>query len=225
MAESEEDVPAFTTADIRARYQRLARHYDRSLILLRMCGFRERHYRREAVAALALPSGGTVIDLGCGTGRNLPLLREAVGADGRVIGVDLTEAMVNEARRRVRDRGWTNVELVVADAARYPFSAGVDGVLSTFAVTLAPTYDDILRRAARALGPQGRLAVMDLKLPERWPMWLVRIAAWANRPYGVTIELGERRPWESIRRYTDELLYREFYFGALYLAVGAARQE
>mgnify|MGYP001186059066 CR=1 FL=1 len=216
-------MPAFSTSEIRRRYERLAGHYDRSLIVLRMCGFREQHYRRKAVAALVLPSGGTVIDLGCGTGRNLPLLRAAVGAHGRVIGVDLTEAMVHEARRRVRKRGWTNVELVVADAASYTFPAGIDGVLSTFAVTLVPTYDDILRRAAQALSSGGRLAVMDLKLPERWPSWLVQLAAWANRPYGVTIELGERHPWESVRRYTEEQMYREFYFGALYLSVGELR--
>ena len=218
-------MPAFTTPEIRHRYQRLAGHYDLSLILLRMCGFREQQYRREAVAALVLPSGGTVIDLGCGTGRNLPLLRDAVGAHGRVIGVDLTEAMIDEARRRVRRRGWTNVELVVADAASYTFPAGVDGVLSTFAITLAPTYDDILRRAAGSLCSGGRLAVMDLKMPGRWPSWLIRFAAWADRPYGVTLELGERHLWESIRRYTEECMYREFYFGAVYLSVGEASER
>lgn len=218
-------MPPFSTSEIRRRYERFAHHYDRSLIFLRMCGFREQHYRREAVAALVLPSGGTVIDLGCGTGRNLPLLRDAVGAYGRVIGVDLTTAMVTEARRRVHRHGWTNVELVVADAASYQFPPGVDAVLSTFAVTLAPTYDDILRRAAQALCQGGRLAVLDLKLPERWPSWLVRFAAWANRPYGVTLELGERHPWESVRRYTEERLFREFYFGALFLSVGESRSE
>lgn len=213
-------MPSFSTSEIRDRYQRIARYYDRSLILLRMCGFRERHYRRRAVAALALRPGDTVIDLGCGTGRNFPLLRAAVGPEGRVIGVDLTDAMLSEARQRVRANGWENIELVEADAASYLFPARTNGILSTFAVTLAPGYDDILRRAAGALVPGGRLAVMDLKLPERWPHWLVRLAAWANRPYGVTVELGSRHPWESIRRYTREVLFREFYFGGLYLSVG-----
>lgn len=217
-------MPPFSTAEILERYQRLAGAYDRSIILLRLCGFRERRYRRLAVAALALQPGDTVLDLGCGTGRNLALLRAAVGAQGRVIGVDLTEAMVDEARQRVQAAGWQNVELVVADAASYAFPEGLNAILSTFAVTLAPTYDDILRRAAQALTPGGRLAVLDLKLPERWPSWLVRLAAWLNRPYGVTLELGERHPWESVRRYTEELSFREFYFGALYLSVGVARR-
>lgn len=213
----------FTTAEIRGRYQRLAPNYDRSLILLRLCGFREQHYRREAVRALALRPGATVVDLGCGTGRNLPLLTSAVGPKGRVIGVDLTSAMLRAAERRIRAHQWTNVELVEADAAVYEFPPETDGILSTFAVTLAPSYDQILHRAADALAPCGRLAVADLKLPERWPSWLVRVAAWANRPYGVTIALGERCPWESVRRYTNEVVFREYYFGALYLSVGVAQ--
>jgi len=217
-------MPAFSTPEIQARYQRLAGAYDRSIILLRLCGFRERHYRRLAVAALALQPGDTVIDLGCGTGRNLALLRAAVGARGRVIGVDLTEAMVEQARQRADAAGWQNVELIVADAASYAFPDGVNAVLSTFAVTLARTYDDILRRGAQALAAGGRLAVLDLKLPERWPTWLVRFAAWLNRHYGVTLELSERHPWESVRRYTEELSFREFYFGALYLSVGGSRR-
>ena len=164
-----------------------------------------------------------MVDLGCGTGRNLPLLTNAVGPQGRVIGVDLTSAMLRAAERRIRAHQWTNVELVEADAAVYEFPPETDGVVSTFAVTLAPGYDQILHRAAGALASGGRLAIMDLKLPERWPSWLVRVAAWANRPYGVTIALGERCPWESVRRYTNEVVFREYYFGALYLSVGVAQ--
>ncbi|MCL4865691.1 MAG: methyltransferase domain-containing protein [Gemmatimonadales bacterium] len=121
----------FTTAEIRGRYQRLAPNYDRSLILLRLCGFREQHYRREAVRALALRPGATVVDLGCGTGRNLPLLTSAVGPKGRVIGVDLTSAMLRAAERRIRAHQWTNVELVEADAAVYEFPPETDGISST----------------------------------------------------------------------------------------------
>ena len=71
------------------------------------------------------------------------------------------------------------------------------------------------------------MAIVDLKDPAGWPRWLVRLAAWLNRPYGVSLELAERHPWESVRRYLDELVFEEMYFGALYLSVGEAprRQE
>lgn len=87
----------FATLEVREIYRRIAPNYDRSLLLLRLCGFREQHYRRRAVAALALRPGATVVDLGCGTGRNFPLLRAAVGPQGRVVGVDLTDAMLRAA--------------------------------------------------------------------------------------------------------------------------------
>lgn len=213
----------FSTSEVRDRYRRLAPSYDRSLILLRLCGFRERYYRRQAVASLSLRPGDSVVDLGCGTGRNFPMLQAAVGPQGRILGVDLTAGMLRQADRLAAAHRWRNVELVEADAASYDVPRGVGGILSTFAVTLVPTYDDVLRRAAEALAPGGRLAVLDLKLPERWPAWLVRLVARACRPYAVTLDLADRHAWESVHRYTDGAGYREFYFGAIYLSAGTSR--
>ncbi|NIN67306.1 MAG: methyltransferase domain-containing protein, partial [Anaerolineae bacterium] len=58
---------------------------------------------------------------GCGTGLNLGLLRDAVGREGEVIGVDLTDAMLAQARKLVQANGWRNVELVHSDALKFPF--------------------------------------------------------------------------------------------------------
>jgi ubiquinone/menaquinone biosynthesis C-methylase UbiE len=142
-----------------------------------------------------------------------------VGPRGRVVGVDLSDAMLAQARAGVERRGWRNVELVCADIADYPFPPAVDAILSTFAITLAPTYEEAIRRGALALRPGGRLAILDLRRPS-WPDPLVHFAAWLNRPFGVTLDLGERHPWESVRRHLHEVRYREYYFGAIYLCVG-----
>jgi ubiquinone/menaquinone biosynthesis C-methylase UbiE len=90
--------------------------------------------RREAVAALQLDPGDTVVDLGCGTGANLPYLRDAVGPTGTVVGVDLTRGMLDRARRLVDARSWRNVHVVQGDATRPPIPADVDGVLASFVV-------------------------------------------------------------------------------------------
>lgn len=71
-----------------------------------------RGWRRQAVDSLALSPGAVVVEMGCGTGANLPLLRERVGPDGRVVGVDLTGGMVARARQRLDRAGWENVDLV-----------------------------------------------------------------------------------------------------------------
>ena len=60
--------------------------------------------RRKAVGRLGLHGGETVLEVGCGTGRNLPLLCEAVGADGRVVGVDASGGMLERARDLVVGR-------------------------------------------------------------------------------------------------------------------------
>jgi len=61
--------------------------------------------------------GDTVIDMACGTGLNFSLLQKAVGPGGRIVGVDLTDAMLARAQDRIKANGWSNVSLVQADAA------------------------------------------------------------------------------------------------------------
>ncbi len=213
---------ALNKAETRDLYRKRAKRYDRAMWIYRAFGFRIDHYRRELVRELHLEPGDTVIDLGCGTGLNFPLIEAAVGPSGTVVGVDLTDRMLDRARRNVEDAGWRNVHLVQADLAEYDFPERPDAVLSTLAITLVPEYDEVVRRAARALRAGGRLGVLDFKEPETWPRWLVRLAAWLNHPYGVTLDLADRHPWESVRRHMEEVSFREFYFGVLYLCVGQA---
>ncbi|WP_049984779.1 class I SAM-dependent methyltransferase [Halobellus rufus] len=93
--------------------------------------------RAGCVAALDLDPGDTVVDFGCGPGVNFPALREAVGPDGRVVGVDVTGPMLDRARALVERRGWTNVSVVRGDATRPPISRA-DGALATFVTSLFP---------------------------------------------------------------------------------------
>lgn len=207
-----------TPEEVRQLYRRTAKFYDRAVWMYRITGV-TRH-RKLAVTALALRPGDTVVDLGCGTGLNLPLLREAVGSTGRVVGVDLTDAMLSRARARVERQRWTNVELVEADLTEYLFPSEMDAALATFALEMVPEYDSVVRRVAEKLSPGGRLAIYGLKHPERWPRWLIRLGVWLNRPFGVSEEYEVLRPWESLRRYLTEVEHSEFYAGAAYLSVG-----
>jgi ubiquinone/menaquinone biosynthesis C-methylase UbiE len=213
---------ALDKQQINALYRLRARHYDFSLGLYALAGFRLEWYRSLATKSLDLKAGDTVVDLACGTGLNFPYLKRTIGPSGRIIGVDLTVEMLDAAQRQITAHGWQNIELVQSDLAAYSFPASVGGVVSTYAITLVPEYDDVIRRAAAALRPGGRLAVLDFKRPEHWPEWLVRLGAWAYKPYGVSLDLAVRHPWESVDRYLRRVVYREFYHGGLYLCVGAA---
>jgi demethylmenaquinone methyltransferase/2-methoxy-6-polyprenyl-1,4-benzoquinol methylase len=93
-----------------------ARHDDITGNLSYLLGFPVGTYRRQATQAFWLRPGDTVVDVGCGTGLNFLHLEHVIGPTGRIIGVDLTDAMLAQAKLRVEKHGWNNVRLVQADA-------------------------------------------------------------------------------------------------------------
>jgi ubiquinone/menaquinone biosynthesis C-methylase UbiE len=204
-------------------YRKRAGLYDFSANLYYLIGIREFAFRRTAVEALNLESGDTVVEIGCGTGLNFRLLRDRVGAEGKIIGVDLTSEMLSAAGRRIERNQWTNIELIQCDAGAYAFPESVDGVISTFAITLVEEYDRIIQRGAAALAPGKRLVVLDFKLPANWPMWLIKFFVILTRPFGVTLDLADRHPWESVERYLDLKEFKSLYFGSIYVAAGEKR--
>lgn len=214
---------AATNDEILQLYRQRAGRYDLWIRLFRLLGLDLGRYRQETVEALNLRPGDVVVELGCGTGLNFPYVLQRIGPAGRLIGVDLTDAMLDVARERAAKAGWPNVTLVQADLADYTVPNGVDAVYSTLALTLSPEYDAVVERASKAISAGGRIAVLDLKRPTGWPEPLVRLAAWLNRPFGVSLDLAERHPWESIRRNLTETTFHEYYFGALYLCAGERR--
>lgn len=151
---------ALTKQKIQDLYRVRANHYDLTANLYYLIGFREWHYRQRAVDALLLREGDIVVEIGCGTGLNFPLLQRKVGPEGKIIGVDLTDRMLEQADKRVSRHGWRNLELVRADAADFSYPSGVHGILSTFALTLMPDYDRIIRCGRDALPSGGRFAPM-----------------------------------------------------------------
>src|SRR5580704_7418638 len=119
-------------------YRKKAKHYDVTSRLYPAPGYPQRGQRLRAVQALGLRAGDTVVDMACGTGLNFSLLEKAIGPAGRIIGVDLTDAMLAQAQDRIETNGWRNVSLVQADAAGFDFPTEVDAILSTYALSQVP---------------------------------------------------------------------------------------
>lgn len=137
-------------------YGRWAGLYD--LLATRTPGIRGA--RERAVDALSLSPGETVVEMGCGTGANLPHLRERVGEPGRVVGVDLTPGVLDRARARVERPDWPNVHVVRGDATRPPVDRA-DAVLGTFVVGMFDDPAGAVRGWADVVGPGGRIALLD----------------------------------------------------------------
>lgn len=209
--------------ETRNLYRRRAKRYDLSIQLYRLFGFEMDRYRQDAISALGLAPGDQVVELGCGTGLNFEYVQRIIGPKGKIVAVNLTDAMLDVARWRVAREHWTNVEIVQADLAEWQFPVGVSAVYSMFAITLVPEYDAIIERASGALRPGGTLAILDMKEPEHWPTWLIKLAVWLNKPFGVSLDLADRHPWESIGRHLRQTEYKEYYFGAIYVCAGKKR--
>ena len=110
-----------------------------------------------AVAEARIPVGATVMDVGCGTGRALPALRDAVGRDGTVIGVDITPEMLGVAQAT---RAGTRAGLLLADVRRLPLATGaVDAIFAAGVVNHLPDVPTGLTELARVTRPGGRLAI------------------------------------------------------------------
>ncbi|HJU37686.1 MAG TPA: methyltransferase domain-containing protein [Gaiellaceae bacterium] len=206
-------------------YRRKAKHYDVTSRLYPAPGYPQRAQRLRAVQALGLRPGDTVVDVACGTGLNFALLEERIGPDGRIVGVDLTDAMLAQAQERVEANGWRNVSLVQSDAAAFEFPAEVDAILSTYALTQVPECGEVIAHGAAALSGGGRWVVLDLKVPDSTPRWLTQLGTAIVRPFASIDDWTMRRPWEAIRAAMQaelaDLSWTELFVGTAFLAAGS----
>jgi demethylmenaquinone methyltransferase/2-methoxy-6-polyprenyl-1,4-benzoquinol methylase len=206
-------------------YRHNAKHYDLRARLSPVPGYPQHRLRVRAVRALGLRPGDFVVDLACGTGLNFPLVQEAIGPDGRIVGVDLTDAMLARAQARIETNGWRNVSLVQSDAAAFEFTTGADAILSTYALTQVPDSAAVVAHGAAALSEGRRMVVLDLQVADAIPRWLTTVGAAAVRPFAAIDEWMTRRPWETIRAaMQDELTdvsWSEPCFRTAFLGVGS----
>ena len=210
-------------------YQKIAKNYDflgEYLLGMIFSPFGYGHYRQKAIASLNLQPGDTVLDLCCGTGLNFPLLEKAIGSEGKIIGVDLTDAMLAQAQKRVEKNGWANVELVQSDVTFYQFPTGVDGIISTWGITLVPECERAIQNGSQALSPGKRWVILDFKIPDNWlAMFAPLLSFLFIRPFGGSLSMANRHPWEAIDKYLQNISFTELLLGFAYIAVGQRKEE
>ncbi len=198
--------------ELRCRWTRWAPIYD-----LRVRPFLR--WRRPAVDALRLRTGDTVLDVACGTGLNFALLAQRVGPGGRVIGLDLTRAMLLRAQRKISRRLPGRVSLLEGDAAALPLADdSVDAVICSYGMVIVPDYRRAIAEAVRVLRPGGRLVLLE---PQRGSAFWAKVAtpfvAFAGRFGGVDVD---RRPWRELGAHLEDVSRREYAGGIICVASG-----
>ena len=194
-----------------AQYRRRAAVYDLELKLFEPA-------RRAAIERLALHSGNVVFDVGCGTGLSLPLLRQAVGARGHIVGIEQSPEMMALARQRVQQHGWRNVTLIQAPVAEAAIERRANAALFHFT-------HDILRdpaaldNIAAHLRPGARVVACGLQWAPPWA-WPLNLFVFGAALRSVSSLAGLGQPWSLLAGHLSGLTVEPLMAGAVFLASG-----
>jgi len=166
---------------------------------------------------LRLEPGETVLDLGSGGGLDAFLAAKRVGPSGRVIGVDMTPAMLERARRNAEKAGYANVEFREGRLEALPVEdASVDAVTSNCVINLVPDKAAVFREVARVLKPGGRLVISDIVLDGRLPEAIARdVAAYVGCISGAAPREEYLALLTGVGLEGVEILKDEDYIGAV----------
>jgi demethylmenaquinone methyltransferase / 2-methoxy-6-polyprenyl-1,4-benzoquinol methylase len=175
------DSEEFAT-QVRGMFDRIAGVYD--TMNSAMTAGLHHQWRDRAVDMARVGPGSNALDICCGTGDLTLALRERIGPDGRVVGSDFSEPMLELARRKSGERG-VAVEFGWADALDLPYGeAGFDAVTIGFGARNLADLDKGLGEMARVLKPGGRLVILEITRPHREPLasfysvWFDHLIPW-----------------------------------------------
>jgi SAM-dependent methyltransferase len=215
MTSHREDRPPRRNDAALEQYRRRAPYYDLELALFEPI-------RRAAIARLAIEAGDTVLDIGCGTGLSLSLLRDKVGPHGRIVGIEQSPHMIERAGARVREHHWGNVELIEGSVDQVNVEGMADGALFHFT-------HDILRdtsalgNVAHHLTPGAHVVASGLQWASPWA-WPLNIFVLGAALHSVTSLSGLNRPWSLLAGYLDQVRVESFIAGAVFLTSGMLRR-
>ncbi|MEF8833059.1 MAG: methyltransferase domain-containing protein [Candidatus Thermoplasmatota archaeon] len=126
----------------------------------------QRNWKRKAIQYLDLSTGDKVLDVGTGTGQILPLIADDMPS-GKLVGTDISEAMISHARKRVEDHPDVEISVMNDDIEDSKFPDDhFDKIIATFTFTTVPDFEKAASECARILDPEGHMIILDTGRPE-----------------------------------------------------------
>jgi trans-aconitate methyltransferase len=177
-------------------------------------------YRLAIVEALPLRSGQVVLDVGCGTGLCCSLLREKVGPDGGVVGIEESPEMATVAREHIADQGWRNVTVVQSPAEEAQIDLMADAALfcAVHDIMQSPMA---LRNVLTRLRPGAWVAAGGGKWAAPMMVAMNVLVRATHAPYVRSFN-GFDQPWRYLEQLVEDVRVREMAFGSGYIMTGRA---
>jgi SAM-dependent methyltransferase len=177
-------------------------------------------YREAIVEALPVGRGQVVLDVGCGTGLCCGLLRDKVGPQGGVVGIEESPEMAAVAREHIAAEGWRNVTVVQSPAEDAEIAVAADAALFC-AVHDILQSPDALRNVMKKLRPGARVAAGGGKWAAPWMVGVNFQVRMLHAPY-VRSFGGFDRPWGHLEQLIENIQVREIALGSGYIVTGQA---
>ena len=175
--------------------------------------------RSLAIAQLGLKPGEIVLDFGCGTGLSFALIEQFIGPQGKIIGVDLSPAMLAQAQEKMAHQKWENITLIEANAEEVELPPeSVDAVFSFYTHDIMSSRRAV-ERAVQTLRSAGRFTVAGSRLVGGARGWLLDRVTLAYTQAAITRPLTVR-PWRNLEDVLGPLKVHEHLLGRSYIAYG-----
>ena len=131
--------------------------------------------RNFAIQQLQLEKGATVLNLPCGTGQNFEYFQKYLNGSGLIIGIDLSEGMLEKAKNKQQEHNWNNIKIIKEDATQITpawikvnigESIQVDAIFCDLGLSGFPEWEKVIDNMLSILSPKGKLVIMDWYIPK-----------------------------------------------------------
>lgn len=181
--------------------------------------------RQKAVQMLELKPGDRVLDVGCGPGGCFPYLVRAVGPSGLVVGVEISPEVSINARRRIENNGWSNVQVITADARTVKLQGEFDALLM-FAAGDVYASKQALDNLLPYLKSDAHVCAFGVKLSrsglgKMFNLFFRAMVSKLSFPSTSPSDILNYEPWGQLEKRVGKLTVEEYFFGCFFLAWGS----